>query len=89
MQGTSAAVDALNLPEQVFDYGWRCDCRGAIDGLTIDHVRGNRGDISGTQFHRWPTNNGFPGGYRTLFPPMRARVADWDAEYTTRLCAEE
>jgi hypothetical protein len=63
---------------QVFGhYGWACECCGATENLTIDHVNGDgkqhreelfgrNGGAGTAQFYAWLIREGFPDGYQAL-----------------------
>ena len=69
---------AREIRMAVFDhYGWACKCCGTSENLVIDHVNGDgrqhreqifgKAQGSGTRFHRWLAQQGFPSeGYQTL-----------------------
>lgn len=62
-------------------YGQRCECCGATEDLTVDHINGDGraerqratgGDHGGNVFYYWLIKNGLPPGIQVLCKPCNS-----------------
>lgn len=78
--GTVAARAPAIRRDLVFSrYGRACNCCGATENLTIDHVFGGGrehleafGLSGGQDFYQWLISNDFPAGFQVLCSPCNS-----------------